>query len=56
MTVMLNNIEVTGDPEKRNLTDVWLKGLKQNKGREMGDKCQRISGVFQERGENEVKE
>ena len=38
---MLNNIEVTGDPEKRNLTEVWLKGFKQNRRKEMGDKYSR---------------
>lgn len=31
MTLMLNNIEVTGDPKKKNLTEVWLKGFKQNR-------------------------
>ena len=39
MTVMWNNTEGSGDPEKRNLTEVWLKAFKQNRRRERGDKC-----------------
>lgn len=46
MRVMLNNMEGTGDPEKRNLTEVWLKGFKTEQKKRNGDKCSRISCVL----------